>query len=484
MDLRIRAFKFFSYTAIILICVYRILIIINPKLELAIGETNNIWNSLNSIKGKSIYTDPEKTPFEIFQYTPISQLILVFVGKIFNFSIKDFGYNTLLVGRMLSFIYNCLTVFIIYKLNISTLKQNSWNSFLITLLSMILFTHLSFAVRPDALAFLSIILAFFFFMESIVNERKNFQIYAGLILGFSFFIKQDSFLIIFSFGFCLLIYKKWLELLQLTISFLFSIGILFLIFIKIYGEVFIQSVIGGVSLGYDLEQAISVFKRFIELYTLIPIIGLTIITFYIFKLKKLQQVDIILAIVTISFFILGIGTTFKEGSWVNYYLPFVIFTITLAFQSLKYFSKNSKNLIIVFLLLSGFYFLFLQYFHYTSPYLKYYKSKKEKYEKYIMYRRIKKEIGNNKLFTFDKDLKILFYDKTLFPNTEYYHVSPYSFNSYMKLNEYEKLSYYIYDENLNKDQLSTLQYYKVRLENYKKINSVFNFTIYKDTLKK
>lgn len=72
------------YLLMAILLVYRLLICFSYTPELSFGEANNIWNALNVANGKSMYFNPVDTPFEIFQYTPLSQLPTILSAYLFD----------------------------------------------------------------------------------------------------------------------------------------------------------------------------------------------------------------------------------------------------------------------------------------------------------------------------------------------------------------------------------------------------------------
>ncbi len=471
---------FFSF-----ILFYRLFICINYNPELSVGETNNIWNALNVANGKPLYTNPEDTPFEIFQYTPLSQLPVIAAAKYFNSTSENYAYYVMVLGRLFSLIFNILTFYIVYITLKNSLNVSRTLSLAAAITGFGLLTHLAFAIRPDAMSLFLTILSVCFFSKAYFQKQYSYYIYCGVTFGISFFAKQDSFLILSALGLFLLINKSWKELLTLAVSFLVSFVSLLFIFKVVFGNFFLFSIVGGLSQGYSAVQAYDVFKRFLTFYGVLLCIGITGI-FVLVKNVLPEKRGFFLLILCMVSFLIAASSSLKLGSWMNYYTPFVIYVIILVYYVINYLTqKNNRRqietIIVCATIIYISVFLYLQVFHYTAPFLKYSESKKKYASIAEKFNDFKKEVeaNNSIVFTFDKRIKLLLFKNTIFPNTEYYHHTLFSYDGYNKLNDKQKLAYYIFDSNLNGEQLSALNYYKVPLSSFIVKEKKMNYVIYK-----
>jgi len=340
---------------------------------------------------------------------------------------------------------------------------------------------LAFAVRPDAMSLFLTILSVYLFSKAYFQKQHLYYIYCGVTFGISFFSKQDSFLILSALGFFLLINKRWKELLTLALSFLISFISLLIISKVVFGNFFLFSIGGGLSLGYSFNQAKEVFLHFLSFYNISFCAGL-LVSIVTFKKALPEKQASFLLILSSSSFLIAMVTSFKLGSWMNYYTPFVIYTVMLIYYVINYFNENSNRvfLIVCLTIVHVLFFIYSQAFHYTAPFLNY-KSSKAKYIAIAEnFKNFKEEADSNKyvIFTFDKMLKLVLYRNTIFPNTEYYHVSRFSFEGYKKLNSFKKLTHVIKNNDIGNSQFSTLDYYQIPLLDFKEKNQVLNYTIY------
>lgn len=72
----------FGFLAIML--VFRILLVFSYSPDISVGEDNNVWNIQKMLQNIPLYTNPEKPPFEIFVYTPLSQYPVFWIADVFK----------------------------------------------------------------------------------------------------------------------------------------------------------------------------------------------------------------------------------------------------------------------------------------------------------------------------------------------------------------------------------------------------------------
>ena len=464
------------------IIMYRLLICINYTPEISVGETNNIWNALNVANGRSMYCNPEDTPFEIFQYTPLSQFPIVVLAKMYNSQSPNYYYNVLVSGRILSLMLNILTFYLIFLLLFKRLKIDKTISLAAAVAGFGLLTHLAFAVRPDALSLCLTILSVYIFSIAYFEGNVRYLVFSGLLFALSFFAKQDSFLILSALGLCLLIQKQWKSIMIVAFSFLSSFGVFLMIFYFIFGKYFFLSIIGGLAQGYSLHQAFDVFERFLHFYSVWFYLGL-FCSYIVIKRAPLNKMGVFVLSLSSMSFCIALSTSFKFGSWINYYTQYIIYTVILIYYVVDLVKTNKQvivNGVTYFTIITVSFFVFFQVMHYTSPFLKYSESKSKHEVLMSQFSNFKKKIEatNQLVFTFDKQLKLFFYKNTLFPNTEYYHHSLFSTVGYNNLQSKKKLSFVLLNNELGSEQLMTLNYYKIDFTRFEKSNDKLNYSIY------
>ena len=437
----------FALLAIIFLT-YRITISLNQTPELLNGETNNIWNALKVISGKPIYTNPEALPYEIFQYTPISQLPLIFLVwfEINFFPSQDFIF-TLGAGRILSIIYNLLTAFVIFKILKSQLKVETNIALFGSLTFLCLLPHHFFAIRPDSMALLFTVTAIYYFTKAYFQEHQTSFIFSAVILAFSFFVKQDAFLISGAFGLILLLTKNFKGLILFSLSLIGCLGILLLIAPLFLGAHFYTSVFGGVALEMKFSQFTYVLLRYFTFYYLL--LGLIVFgILIIFKNWTQHRKQLLFFLTTfIVTFCFAVFTSFKVGSHFNYYelpsiiaLLFIVYSINAKFVSPVNKKKVLMPLIILVYAIS-LHFLYFQFYHYTSPLLKNKIAQKFRTNTIANNQKIFNELNNSNLniCSYDTRSRIILAKKVILPNSEFYGISKFSYSDFNNTNPNKRI---------------------------------------------
>jgi hypothetical protein len=418
---------------------YRLSIVLNQSPEFVIGETNNLWNAFKVIEGSSIYTDPESYPFEILQYTPLSQFPIYMIAWIERNLLltNDFTF-TLALGRLTSLAFNVFSAFLVHRMSRKHLKISSLFSFIGSVIFFCFLPHHVFAIRPDSMAlFLSILGIFYFSYAYFMNFQKSY-ILSGVILALSFFAKQDAFLISGALGLILLFNKEYKNTLLFSASFLVSFGIFMLLFKFFLGYYFLKSIFGGIALEMKWEQFSYILTRYITFYFHI-LIAVVISIFYMIKLSQVELKNKIFLITALIFSLLvTFLTSSKVGSHINYYiLPtlFAVMIVVLNFDLISLNRSNSLNNQYLFSFsgaLICLYFLFFQYYHYTSYSSKFEKSISE-HQNYIdenqtILNEVRKT--NQNVVSYDSISKLLLSNQIILPNLEFYWVSNFSYDKF------------------------------------------------------
>ena len=465
--------KLFNISLFLLLIAYvtiRILFIFSTNLGFQHGEEDNIWNVINVIDGKKLYTSPLKYPFEIYLYTPLSQLINICIIKIIN--IKSI-YTIAIILRSISFIFNIATVIVFYK----TIKITSTNISKSTILwlSTLVFTtliHLNWTIRVDACSIFLLTLAFHYWIKNTLNKSFIKEFHISLIITLAIFTKQDGIQLLFLLPMITIFFVDFWYGIRIGIySTLFCI-LTFLGIDFIYNSNFSLSVIGGVSNPYSIGNAFSVTNRYFQLYSILPLFILFCTIYFIFKGNdKLIKSS---ALLTLGVFIFAVGTSMKLGAWVNYFSLFNILGIFLISNYIDLFPKIEYKFKFISLLFVV-YFLSGTTYHYLTPEFKYDKSILKQTEKTAL--NINNTLPKNALVYTNNDmLELCLFNKTIFPNQVFYpDMNTFKFDIDNKI--LNRL--YIVKKDDSDFDFVELHYLKVTTNKMLFIKKINGFTIYK-----
>lgn len=397
--------------SIILMLVIRIMFVFSTTLGLQNGEEDNLWNILNVANGRSLYLSPTAAPYEIFLYAPLSQLIQVFLVKLF--CIKNIYYLSVFL-RFFSLVINLLTSFFIYAY-IKNLINDKFRSLMLALVSLVSIIHLNWTIRVDSLSILISVYSIIYLLKHYENINVFKCLFVGFLMTLSVYTKQDGIQLIIIVPIALIFTNKIKQgILILLFSLTFSLLIYFLLFL-VYDQNFYNSVVGGLKNPYSIINAVNVLNRYFQLYTIYPFCILLIIVWGIFKREN--DKIYFLSLILLGIFMFAILSSFKLGSWVNYFSLFNLVGILIVGEFLKFKKVNLYfeliSLIFIFQFMSNI------VFNYLWNEFKF--DKRLIYDKRDISLEIEKIVPKNYLiYTNDDILELYFYKRTIFPNQVFY----------------------------------------------------------------
>jgi hypothetical protein len=467
---------------IFLLIAYRITICFSYLPELSNGESNNIWKAINVANGKSIYTNPEELPLEVFQYTPISQIPIIGIAKILDKNGPNYVYLVTALGRLYELIANIFLVILIYYISKKWFDTTIITNLLISLVSFTLLTNPAFTIRPDATLLLFLIITIWSYLNMEESTKFSWIILTASLITICFFTKQDGILIAGPLAIRLLILKKWKQLVLLSTI---AIGILFTSIIispLVFGPNFYTCVFKGLKNTSSLQQIIVVFDRAYGFYAFHFVFG--IISSMYFIIKHPKEKIALFSILSIFYLFVAISTSSKSGSWVNYYTPYIVFSTILIFtffSKLIYSSLKINPLFSFYIAVSfSVFFLFKQVYVYTSPFLIHSNGKDHYYKEFNEIIKLKSKLKiskNDFILTANQLDRNFLANNSIMINTEYYSYASYKYESFKKQKN-KKIDYIIFKI---KDKPSIdylLQFFNVSTENYSEFK-INNFHILK-----
>ena len=444
--------SFFYFTILFLFIVYlvfRVLILMSFSSDIVIGEDNNVWNIQKMLSGKPLYTNPENYPFEIFQYAPLSQYFTFYTAKLLNFKIGSNVHEIFVLGRLYSLMFNCLTSFLIFRINkIHLLISNNVNLAL-SFVSLIIITYIDYTLRADSVANFFVLLSLFYFFKTVESNKLKFVIYTVFFSLLAIFSKQSAVqVLVYYFSIYLIISPK--KFINYILVVILSASLFCLFFYLIYGNLFFISTILGISNPADLKLGISLFFDYTKRFGILLFIS--VLTVFIKKNEFNSNYVKILLFLFVSSFIFSFGTSQKIGAGLNYYSMNIYISVLLVsiFVDRLYRSDflklNNLFLVILVSISSGHIFIERMYNRHLPQISLKHKSEYEIDVNFV--NSVKKRIGIAKnqhyVFTPNKNIKNLYFYNTVLPNTEYYGagVSPFNWSKFDK----KKLKYIIINE--------------------------------------
>ena len=420
--MKTKAFNYFLYVWIFILLVYRLLICFSFKSELANGESNNVWKAISVAEGKNFYNDPEKFPVEVFPYNPISELPLITAAKFFNSKDVDYVYKVTVAGRCYQLICTILLACLIYSVCRKIFNIEFRPSLIATLISITMLTSLAFTIRPDSTMLLFLFSSIYTFSLFLKHNLRKWMLFSVVFIVLSFLAKQDGVFIVAPFSMLLLYTKRYKDLFIFVLQFLTILALTILGLYVVFGDLYFVNAFLGIKNTMSFPQFVAVFDRANSFFGFFIISGIVLSLFNLFKGTLFLK---LFSFLYLFYFVLSIATSFKLGSWVNYYTPNVILSILVLFATLVNYKELNNvllhKLIWLKLTLLSFVYIVLQCYNYTYPFLK--PTKDQYYKTFDEYRVLNRRFPiqkNNFVFVPTPLLKNFYALNNSFLNIEYY----------------------------------------------------------------
>lgn len=236
--------------------VYRISLIGLATPDIGGVEGNILYFIQRILDGQPFYTDPEKTPYAIAQYSPGYYYIVAAVAKL-----ADVGPDNYLllsaINRSVSLFFNIgyiITVFLLCRMIFSI----SMNKSVIASSLSFVFLEITSYGRPDSCNHVLFMLAIYFFMLGLKKEEMgkpflSYVILAAITAAIALFSKQTSFVLPLLAGSWLLWKKKYRLLVYFSGTYFVIVAIfLFWINYALGLTLFYKNAVLGINNGIQL----------------------------------------------------------------------------------------------------------------------------------------------------------------------------------------------------------------------------------------
>lgn len=229
----------------------RVQVIADHSVDLGGAELNVLHGIQQVVKGRPVYTDPERAPFAVVQYTPAYLILTGSLCKAAGIDPDD-ARGMQQVNRAFSLLLNMLmTLGIVLAARAAGAGQ--WNSVSCGALGYLALSQHFFA-RVDSLYALFFVFALLFILRWAARaEEKSGKpeiLMVGILTALALFTKQTAALLVIIIPVFMASLRAWRPLLRFSIAFLVA-GIAFAL-ILLHGErwdLFVKNTIGGLANG-------------------------------------------------------------------------------------------------------------------------------------------------------------------------------------------------------------------------------------------
>lgn len=423
--------------AMILMLMYRLSIVFSYGPEVVLGECNNIWNALKVSRGLPVYTDPEQMPLEIFQYTPLSQWPVIVAAHVFDSEGPERIHRITVVGRLCSLLFNLITVLLLCASARLLFRVSGTVLAIGGLLAFASFTHLAFAIRPDAMALMLMMLGFHLFCRFYVAGGRWALMASAMVLATAFLAKQDAMVVIAPLSFLLLVQQRWKQLVLYDGIFLLTLGVLLVTGHLVLGEHFLRSVVMGVRNPALWEWASYILTRLFSFFGVLVVLGNAAIVVGLWRFRSHPEA-LPLVLVALFYELFGLLTSFKAGAGMSYYTPFILFScmliVVLASEAMQRRAVPAAGpLLLAGVLAISVVFIYRQAFHYTAPFLKHAEARSGFLHRWQQTAQLREDLAlrpTDRLLAPDPLTRLMLAANIILPNTEYYGISIFPYDRF------------------------------------------------------
>ena len=257
----------------------RIRILGDPNPDIAGIETTFVHAVQSRIDRGTMYADPERTPFEVYQYSPLYfELVAASLGH--RYDRVEAIYRT---GRTINLIADLLTALLLGWMTWRVSKGATWWAFCVGAVAFALFFAHHFAVRPDAVKTLLVLSAWALVWQPPDASKRSMASIAlsALLIALAVFVKQDAAWSAVAIAIFLLVDRERRVVAVFTVTGLL-VGVLLLATCHMaYGPWFLQNAVIGLGQGADPYWLLLVVRHFwndlvaIAVLTILPVWALS-----------------------------------------------------------------------------------------------------------------------------------------------------------------------------------------------------------------
>ena len=119
-------------------------------------ECNVLFTIQKTLSGQPLYTNPNDLPYDVAQYSPFYYQVCILISQVLNISPSN-PWAISAVARSVSFVCSLLIAWVVYRLQVTTLRVNRCFAVVATAFAFASCSPWLFLARPDALMYLMLI---------------------------------------------------------------------------------------------------------------------------------------------------------------------------------------------------------------------------------------------------------------------------------------------------------------------------------------
>lgn len=313
------------------ILILRVYMIFIYQSDLGGVESNVIYTILRGVAGYDIYSNPEKPPFSITQYSPLYYYATIGICKVLQIT-SDQVYEVYVVSRSFSLVCNLIFAAICSWILGGIFRIKGILRWLPGIFSFIYLEVESFS-RPDSLYNLFVLLTIWVFLLFLQKKGQRKEIYFFIVTAslsvVTLFVKQSGiYLPLVLLFYTLFLLPSWKHFLLAGLVMTVTSGLLLWMTAGDDTGIFFQNVIVGVNNGISYKWWIErILVNHLQRESIFDILGLFLGLWYLVN-AKLHPYRF-LGLCTLTMFLFANVTGIKIGSAPNYFTEFLAITFIL-----------------------------------------------------------------------------------------------------------------------------------------------------------
>jgi hypothetical protein len=293
-----------------------------------IGEEMNVLFSIQRILlGHPLYESPAAPPYAIAQYSPLYYYLVTVIATIGRIYADDV-LSIAAIARAVSVVMASMLVFVIYRFAMRRLGSSAANAFVATAFLVGITANWYFVIRPDGLATLLTMSAFYLVASPHLTRRG--LIGASVLCVAAVFAKQNGFFA-GSVVILFLMYRRLWREAGIAAATMLLAAVVGLALLSFTGPAIRANLVDGLNNGVAVRAALMTTYRPV-FYWLAPLIAFGLAAVPRLLRKTSPSSDNLLAIAVVVSFAMSTVTALKRGSAENYFNEFAILAV-LAFLS-------------------------------------------------------------------------------------------------------------------------------------------------------
>lgn len=347
-----------AYTVVILGVLILVGLTIFLHNDLRGVESNVIYSVQLALEDNgSLYTNPEKPPFNITQYSPLYYIINDGLISLIPIAPNNY-FQIQVITRIVSILLLLLSLFVLVGTLQNVLRIKRSSSIIIGMTYLIISFPWFNISRPDVMLLLFFTLSVRSIFLFLKNNNLNTAFFLGVFMALGMMSKLTMGIYIVAFGLYMIIAKQWKLLFLSAISFVLTL-FLTCAFIHSLGydlTYLYQNTIEGINNGTSMMATWKkAYRNYFLSFGLFSLVFLSFSITYLKNWKNVRRNNNLIFLIIISYSIATFSflSALKIGSAINYFNELLLCLLVFMVAFLECYHLAKKKLYLIGFMLFG-----------------------------------------------------------------------------------------------------------------------------------